>query len=184
MTIIAVKGRPKAKPQAQQAAGRTLYEIAGEYRDAAAVLADSDMPEEVITDTLEGIKGEAEDKLQSLAAVILNLEAEADAVKAAADKMTARYRALNTRAESLREYALQNMKAVDLTEVRTSQFVLKVALNNPAVIVDNENDIPESFFITMPATSKLDKTAVADAIKSGVEVPGAHLERKSRLSIK
>ena len=54
-----------------------------------------------------------------------------------------------------------------------------------AVVVDGTDLIPAEYMRTKPAPEpEPDKKAIADAIKAGVEVPGAHLEQRRSLQIK
>jgi hypothetical protein len=50
---------------------QTLYQLADEYLAIAQQLADKDLPEEVIADTLEGASGDLEQKAWNIAALIL-----------------------------------------------------------------------------------------------------------------
>ena len=60
-----------------------LYQLADEFIAIAKALADQEMPEEVIADTLEGASGELEQKAWNIAALILQLDAEAAMIKEA-----------------------------------------------------------------------------------------------------
>jgi Gp157 protein len=70
-----------------------LYEIAETYLRALDDLADiEDLPEQAITDTLEGLQGEFEVKAINVAGYIRNIEAEASAVEQARKGMERRQR--------------------------------------------------------------------------------------------
>ena len=50
-------------------------------------------------------------------------------------------------------------------------------------IIDNETEIPDEF-IAVTMVKKPDKTAIKNAIKSGREIKGAHIETVKNLQIK
>ena len=50
-------------------------------------------------------------------------------------------------------------------------------------VIDDENALPEEF-LTVKHTWTPNKTAIKDAIKSGRDVPGAHLEQRKNIQIK
>ena len=60
-----------------------LYELAAEYRADCEKLADMDMDEQTLADTLEGLSGELEVKAQNVIMFTRNLEATAAAIKEA-----------------------------------------------------------------------------------------------------
>lgn len=163
----------------------TLYTLASEYQEAAHRLAELDLPEEVIADTLEGLSGELEAKAVNVAMVARNLEAAADQIKLAELVMAERRKAMEARAKRLRAYLLDNMQRAGISKIESPHFSMSVRRNPPAVVVDSHNLIPSDYLrIPDPPPPELDKKKLAEALKAGVEVPGAHLEQAERLEIK
>ena len=98
-----------------------LYEIAETYLRALEDLADiEDLPEQAITDTLEGLQGEFEVKAINVAGYIRNIEAEASAVEQARKGMERRQRSLTRHAERLREYVKNHMEAYRAAKAQES----------------------------------------------------------------
>jgi len=58
-----------------------LYKLADEFVAIAMQLADSELPDDVITDTLEGASGEIEIKAWNTSALILQFSGEAAIIK-------------------------------------------------------------------------------------------------------
>ena len=79
--------------------GLALYQIVDEYRDALNTLADMDLDEQTLADTLEGLQGEVTVKGQNVAAFILNMEAEAAAVKEVEQRLAKKRRAMENRSK-------------------------------------------------------------------------------------
>ena len=162
-----------------------LYELAAEYREAAHKLADLDIDEQTIADTLEGMAGDIEQKAVAVAMIIKNKQAEADAIAYAIAGMAERQKAKIKAAESLKSYIRQNLEACDIKKVECPFFCISIRSNPPAVVVDDEASLPGSFFSYPPTPApRPDKSAIKEAIKAGATVPGAHIESSTRLEIK
>lgn len=160
-----------------------LYHLTDQYRHALSVLDDADLPAEIVADTLEGLAGEIEIKATNVAAYHLNLVAESNAIKEAIDRMSARRKTLESRIESLRDYLKSNMERCGITEIKSPEFVLKIKSNPPAVIIDNEDSIPDGYKIRKEIVS-IDKRGLSTAMKSGEIIPGARLIQDTRLEIR
>ena len=162
----------------------SLFSLAAEYKSAEEKLMDSDLPDEVIADTLEGMSGELEVKAQNVAFVIRNAESMAEQIKQAEDAMAKRRKAYENRAERLRSYVLANMLTTGKTVIECPYFKMSVRNNPESVVIDAESQIPQDYMREIPASYSPDKALIKQAIKDGFEVPGAHLTRTQSLSIK
>lgn len=163
----------------------TLYEIAANYRDMAAKLADLDLPDEVIRDTLEGESGALVEKGQNVAFVCRNLEASAAAIKEAEAQMAARRKALENRAARLRAYLLDSMTLAGIEKIDSPYFTIAVRKNPPAVEVFDAAQVPADYFTNPPPPPPaIDKKAVMTALKEGVDVPGCRIKQGQRVDIK
>ena len=163
----------------------SLYEISKDYQQALLALADlEDIDESVINDTLEGLEGIFENKAVNVAAYMLNLEAEADLVRQAEDRMKARRKAIEARSQALRDYLLRNMQACGITEIKAidGSFRARLMAGRESVVVDDEKQLP-AYCLREKYIVEPDKTAILKALKSGDFIPGAHIERKPALKI-
>jgi hypothetical protein len=162
-----------------------LYEIANDYRDAVDKLADLDLPEEVVADTLESMGGELQVKATSVAAFIRNLESSANAIREAEAHMAARRKAIENRAARVKDYLLANMMVAGVQKIESPYFKLAVRENPPAVEIFEPGLIPAQYMKQPePPPPSPDKAAIKEAIKAGKEVPGCVLTRGVRLDIK
>ena len=161
-----------------------LYQIVAEYRDAADKLADSGLDAQTIADTLEGMGADVDEKAIAVASVIRNLEAERDAVRAAVIGMVERAKALDTRAERLRDYLRSNLDACEIKRISCPLFVIAIKANPPRVLIDDASLLPPSLLTTPePPPPQPDKMAIKAALRAG-PVPGARLENSTRLEIR
>jgi len=162
-----------------------LYQLAAEYRDAAERMADLDLPAEVIADTLEGLAGDIEVKATNTAQMVRNIETLAEQIKAAEKAMAERRKALESRADWLRSYLLDNMAAAGISKVESPWFSLTVRQNPPSVALDDVSLIPTDYWRVLPPPPPvIDRVAIRAAIEAGQDVPGARVVRGQRLEIK
>lgn len=162
-----------------------LYELAADFRETADRLADMDLDEQTLRDTLESIAFPVEQKAVQVAAFVRNLEATAEQIKQAEKAMADRRKAIESRAAHVREYLLHNMRACGFTRVEHPQFVIAVKQNPESVVIEDARQIPMNYMRQPePPPPAPDKSLIKQAIKDGYEIPGAKLTRTLRLDIK
>jgi hypothetical protein len=161
----------------------TLYQITDRYQEALLLLSDPELPPEVVNDTLDAIEGEFENKALAVAAFIGNLELEAAAVREVEDRMTRRRKALEGRAESLREYLHIHMQRLNVQVLKSAEITVKIKRNPPRVVIDSEASLPDEYK-ELELTLKVRKQLVQKALGEGRPVPGAHLEATTRIDIR
>lgn len=161
-----------------------LYELVGQYRAAAEKLDDLDLPPEVIADTLESLSGDLEEKAANVAKMYISFDVLATAIKARESELAQRRKAIEARADALMAYLSSNLEAAGIQKVETDELVLSWRKSS-AVVIDGADLLPAEFMRTPePPPAAPDKKAIADAIKSGREVPGAHIEQRRSLQIR
>lgn len=162
-----------------------LYELTGQFKELAILAdgADEDMTV-AVRDTMEAIEGEFQEKGKAIAMIALNIDGDLEAIQSQIDRLTERKRVITNRKNSLKEYLRENMDASGITKITHPLFTITCGKGRPSVVIDNEADIPDEY-MSVKTTMSPDKTAIAAAIKAGLEVPGAHSEiGKSSISIK
>jgi hypothetical protein len=163
----------------------TLYQIAADYRAITDVMMDSGCDEQTLKDTLEGEAWPMELKAQNYAFVIRNMEASSDAIKAAEQQMAERRKAIEKRAEYLKDRLKGAMELAGMQKIDCPHFAISIAKNPPSVNLYEPGLIPAEYMKTPePPPPAPDKTAIKDAIKAGKEVPGAALKQGTSLRIK
>lgn len=161
-----------------------LYVLANDYRDAARKLMESDLDDQTIADTLEGLAGDVEVKAQNVAMMVRLFESDAAACKQWAADAIQRAKATEARAERLRQYLAGNLEACGIEKVEGPGVSISFRKSS-AVVIDGEDLIPDEFMRKKaPPVPEPDKTAISAAIKAGREVPGAHIEQRATLQIK
>lgn len=162
-----------------------LYEISAEYRENLAKINELDLDEQTIADTLESIGGDMTLKATNVGFVIRNMESLATQIKEAEAAMASRRKALEARAEHVREYLLRNMQACEISKIESPYFVISVRKNPPKVVIDDPEAVPVEYWRQPPIPApELDKKKLAEEMKAGVVVEGAHMEQGESLSIR
>jgi hypothetical protein len=162
-----------------------LYVLAQQYRADADKLADMELDDQTLSDTLEGMGGELELKAENVVMFARNLEVTAAAIKDAEAQMAARRKAMESRAASLKRYVLENMQIAGIQKIEGPLFKLSIRENPPSVEVFELDLIPLEYMTQPePPPPAPNKTAIKAAIAAGVDVPGAKVNRTTRLEIK
>jgi hypothetical protein len=161
-----------------------LYVLTNEYRAAADKLADMDMPPEVVADTLESISGDLEVKAQAVACMARNFESVADAIKEHREAQKKREDAYRNRAAGLLDYLARCLDAAGIEKVEGPGIA--IGWRKSSAVIVNEPGLLPAEFMRQPETPPPapDKKAIADAIKAGRAVPGAHIEQRRNLAIR
>ena len=163
----------------------TLYTIADQYLQDIQKLQDMDLDEQTFADTLESLSGDLEVKATNVAMFVRNLEASAESIKAAEKQMSERRKAIEAKAERIRNYLKDNMARTGITKIDCPYFALSLRNSPPAVEVINADEIPAQYFdIPEPPAPVLNRNRLKDDLKNGVIVEGARLTQGSYLQIK
>ena len=146
---------------------------------------------QLVTDTLEGVKGELDAKAEGYIAIINEFKAQAQIYKQERDKWDYKYKVAENALKRLNGAIFDAMVALkydDKDGLDTGYHKLKIVNNGgaqPLEVTDVIDDIPEEY---IRIKKEADKKAIGEYLKSlpeDVEVPWAHLLPRGRhLSIK
>lgn len=163
----------------------SLYAVAQEHRAMVEILMASEHDAQTIHDTLEAESYPLEVKAQNVAYAIKNLDALATSIKAAEAEMAARRKAVEKRAEHLREYTKTCMEVAGVSKIDCPHFALSIKKNPAAVDIFEPGLVPVEFMRQPePPPAAPDKAAIKAALQAGRNVPGAMLTQGTRLDIK
>lgn len=159
----------------------TLYEIADKIRAVLELGESGEVPDYAIADTLEALGGEFDDKLDAVLAYRQGLMHDATAYDAEIERLTARKKALNSKAEKLKEYAINMMQAVNKVKHK-GLFSVTIGKPSKVVSIEDLNAIPAEYIVTKIEPNK---TAIKRAIEAGETIAGAMIiDGKPRVTIK
>jgi hypothetical protein len=112
----------------------SLFAIIDQYHDQLSALNDSELPTEVILDTVEAMQGDVETKIRAVVAYALQIKADADTRKAHAKRMADSAKAMESRYESLMMYAQVGVMNSGLKlPMALPEFTLNLAKNPPSL---------------------------------------------------
>lgn len=125
------------------------------------------------------------EKVENIALLIRNLDAESIALRAEEERFTKRRKAAEAKSERLRTYLLNALTREDGTteKVKTNRVHVSVRLSGPSVAFSDEALIPKEFKITKIECTP-DKKQIKEVLSRGIEVPGAYLKRGRSIVIK
>ena len=161
-----------------------LYEITNEFESIFNDVDETGEITQAMFDAMDGLKDEFESKAISVASYIKNIEAEENAIKLAMDDMKKRRDSLKNKADSLTEYLQYSLVKMSISEINTSPL-FKIRIKKCPVSVDVFDDLvlpPE--YLREKVVTSVDKIKLKEVLNEGVEVPGACLQRKTKLEIK
>jgi len=162
-----------------------LYELTDAYTSALDLFTDPEQSfnADLIADTLESIELDFDDKVIQTACVIKSMQAEADAIKAAIAPMLARQKAIENRADGIKDYLLHNMQKVGKKQVKSPWLTVNVQASPKAFNVFDESKIPDDFKHEV-VTIQTDKAMIKSLIITGTPVAGCEVVQGEHLRIK
>lgn len=125
-------------------------------------------------------------KINQVAAYILNTELDAKMADEVMKRVKARKEAAERKAEHLRDYLSANMKASGITEIRSDDGSFAVKLypdRDESVELEEGATFPDELCAD-PKPPAPSKAKIKDAILAGQPIAGAKIIRKDRLTIK
>lgn len=163
----------------------TIYELTEEYRLLLELAEDPEVDPETLSDTLEALGGEIEDKADGYAKVMKQLEADAAALKYEEKRLSTRRTVCENNMKRMKEVLQNAMVAVGKPKFKTELFSFNVQKNPAAVVIDEQyiENIPEEYLI--PQDPKIDRAKIKEDLKAGKDLEGlAHLEQSESLRIR
>lgn len=160
-----------------------LYEIPEEYRKVLeGVQVDEETGEILGTDALVEFAGDLNETIKNTGLYLFELDSEAQQIDVQIKRLKARKDGIKRRAETLKNLMLDAMTSTGLKKVQ-DPLVTVYLRKSTATIVDNMELIPKDLLRVKVETSP-DLVAISKTIKSGIEVPVAHLEERQNVNIK
>lgn len=137
--------------------------------------------EVAVAAAMDSVNAALEEKLESTAKVIRNLEAEADGLEAEEKRLKARKMAVKNRIADIKGYVQQNLEAMGKDKVTSGIFKWSIQANAPSVNILDESLIPDAYW---KIERKPMKTEIKKAIEAGELTEGAELVRTKSLRLR
>jgi hypothetical protein len=162
----------------------TLRELSTELVEVRDLALDPDIPADAIRDTLDGMEGLFNDKAVRIVHVITNGGSDIDALDAEIARLTERKKNIQNAQFRLKDYLRFNMEATGTRKISSPLFTITLAAGRDVAVIDNVDALYDEF-VNVKTTISPVKAEILKALKGGVDVPGAHMEKsKSSVRIK
>ena len=164
-----------------------LYELTHDYLALIEAIDNDEIPEEAIADTLESITACIEDKADSIACLLKNLDAECKAIKAEEERLAERRKAKEKAHERIKQYLSDTLQRAGIDKVETARNRITFRKSE---VVEVAEDVFTSWarmhrddLLTYSAP-KPNKTEIKKALKDGIAIEGAELRINQNIQIK
>lgn len=134
-----------------------------------------------VVSALATVDGELEDKLESIAKMIKNLDATAKAYEDEEKRLKGRKMATKKRIDEIKRYVKENLEAMGKDKVEAGIFKWSLQFGPGRVEITDETKIPDEFFVT---EIKPLKTEIKKAIENGEITEGAEIVREKSLRLR
>lgn len=161
-----------------------LYEITNELRNILENLEINEDGEILNFEELENAEGLFEDKIEACSVVYKEKLAEIEALKHEEETLTQRRKALEKGAESFKGYIGNALLAVGRNKFETEKCKISFRKSTSVEIPDEYIEGLSEEYKTVKVEVKANKTAIKEALKNGIEIPGASLIEKNSPQIK
>lgn len=156
-----------------------LYKLTQNYQNVLDIAEQLDA--ETLKDTLDSIDEAINDKVENTAYVVKQLDANVAAIDTEIKRLQAMKSAQTNNAKNLKLYIQESMEKVGLDKVQGKTIKVAIQNNPQSVRVENEEALKEYLVEQAP---KLDKKALLNDLKNGVEVHGAELQQTRSIRIR
>lgn len=151
-----------------------LYEIQKELLECV----DMETGEIIDIEKLEALELEKDKKIESIALFIKNLKADKEAYKKEKQLFAEKEKATDKKIESLTSYLEGFLEGEKFKSTRVTISYRK----SESVAIDDIGEVDKQYL--KEVEPQVDKTMIKAALKEGIEVPGARIEKKQSIQIK
>ena len=156
-----------------------LYEMTVATKQLYELLANEEIDEQTIADTLEAMG--VEEKLEGYCQVIRQYEADKDMLKAEKERIDKKIKVSENAVNRMKKAVIEFMKASGSTKSTAGTFTVALSTSKAVNILD-ESKVPVRFLVEQPP--KIDKSVIRQELMSGAEIEGCELQINEGVRIK
>lgn len=153
----------------------SLYKLKEDYNVVLHMLDDPDADEQAIIDTCDAIEGAIEDKADSYAFIISDINADIEAIKAEESRLAKRRRTLTNRIDTLKNILEAAMRATGRLKFKTALHSFGIQKNGGKAPLDVYGEVPTEFTKTI---TEPDNEAIRAALEEGKQLNFACLQER------
>ena len=165
----------------------TLYDLNVQMQTILEMAEDDELDPQLIADTLEGLEGEVEDKLDSYGIVMNELLMDVEKIDVELKRLTDTKKRINRNIDRMKEAVKTSMILMDKRKVQGNHFTWQIQKNGGKAPLIIDEDMPA---ISLPEEYQLwdvkpNKEVIRQDLEAGKELPYARLgERGESLRLK
>ena len=165
----------------------TLYSLTVQMQTILEMAEDDELDPQLIADTLEGLEGEVEDKLDSYGIVMNELYMDIEKITAEITRLTGAKKRISNNIDRMKEAVKASMDLMGKKKVQGNHFTWQIQKNGGKAPLIIDEDIPA---ISLPEEYQLwdvkpNKEVIRQDLEAGKELPYARLgERGESLRLK
>lgn len=152
----------------------TLYNLTKELNELHTMVLDGEATEDHLSDTMEMIEGEFQEKALNVAKFMRSLSPSVDAIDAEIKRLQDRKNAITNKSDWVKNYLLSNMEASGIKKIECDLFTITRVKPRDVVVVDDLDKLPDDY-VSVKTSLAADKKALLKALKDGEEIEGAHI---------
>ena len=156
-----------------------LYEMTVATKQLYELLANEEIDEQTVADTLEAMG--VEEKLEGYCQIIRQYESEKDMLKAEKERIEKKIKVTDNAINRMKKAVIEFMKASGSTKSSAGTFTVALSTSKAVNILD-ESKVPVRFLVEQPP--KIDKSAIRQELMSGAEIEGCELKINEGVRIK
>lgn len=153
-----------------------LYELTESYRNILEIEEDADAKK-----ALDVIDEAIEEKADSIAKLVRELEVETKAIKSEEERLCSRRKALENKTDWLRNYLEESMVAINKKKFKTDLFSFSIQKNRASLKIKDESKVPDEFLII---EKRINKEELKEAVKNGKYLDCAEIVQTESLRIR
>lgn len=163
-----------------------LYELTRQKQELLNAIADMDAEDlelsDAVGDTLDALNEAIEAKAEDVASFIFSLQADSAALKQEEQRLAERRRLNDAKIERMKTYLHDMLTDAQIDRVKGLKYTIGFRKSQAVNVLDLDT-LPEALKRTKTIV-EADKTAIKQALKQGLDVPGAVLVDNRNLSIR
>lgn len=156
----------------------SLYALTNDFQQLADMDAENDEAfAEALAETLDAQGSQLEDKIESTIIVARQLDADAEACKAEAKRLTERAKAFERNAQACRDRVLWAMESTGRDKIKRQLFTVTRTKPRDMCSIEDADKVPEQYTKLIPESRQPVKADILKALKAGEDIPGCRLDQ-------
>ncbi|MFD1205820.1 siphovirus Gp157 family protein [Sporosarcina contaminans] len=159
----------------------TIYEIADSFKLIQSLIEEG-VDEDVFAEALAQNKMELSEKLEGYAMVMKNVESDIEGLKAEEKRLSDRRKSMESKIKRMKEAMHAAMSSTGEQKIQGEKFTFTIQKNPPSLKLVDDKLIPKEYFIKVDPV--INRKAIMEQLKNGVEIAGVEISQGESLRIR